>query len=474
MRHRADGLAAALERLGAGAGRPLRLGTPCAGFEAPVFALRALGVRFEHAFAADVAPHAAAFGLNLRRALCQEGLHSGKSLLGQNGDLLRLKLSEVPSVDVLVAGPPCPPWSMQGRREGQADARAQVFWRVIDLIGELALREPGEALQCFVLENVKGIMSEDAHKRRGIDEVWDRLKRSLGSAFKLQVLHLNSCDYSLPQNRPRVYVVGVRQALLCRGRGHCKPRPHPPAPPFAEWVVPAEHAPPGLFEVPDRLREKKAKWDQQLEALDQEAQRCRRGWGWATACADIERDVDKTWAAKVRKDGYVGTFTTQFSLWFWVRRGAPGLLHGREAGLNACEQAAPLVSEAEQRFLMPVEALAMQGFPVNDPLLAQALRGLTDAEVLLGAGNAMSVPVVGAVLAELLARARLGTAATVPRPLACSDDDCDSVEEPDSATSFATPAPKRARLAVTAGPLKPLASPALGGHSCATVLVRLT
>jgi len=42
--------------------RPLRLGTPCAGFEAPVFALQGLGLAsFERSFTIDIAPHAATF-----------------------------------------------------------------------------------------------------------------------------------------------------------------------------------------------------------------------------------------------------------------------------------------------------------------------------------------------------------------------------------------------------------------------------
>merc|ERR1712125_135664 len=74
--------------------RPLRLGTPCSGFEAPVFALRQLGVRnFEHSFSIDIAPHAATFGANLRRAgssIYAERRRAGRSSwFGQReGDLL--------------------------------------------------------------------------------------------------------------------------------------------------------------------------------------------------------------------------------------------------------------------------------------------------------------------------------------------------------------------------------------------------
>merc|ERR1712232_547553 len=52
----------AIDRLN-GASRPLRIGTPCAGFEAPVFALRKLGLtNFVHSFSVDIGRHAAIFG----------------------------------------------------------------------------------------------------------------------------------------------------------------------------------------------------------------------------------------------------------------------------------------------------------------------------------------------------------------------------------------------------------------------------
>ena len=41
---------------------------------------------------------------------------------------MRLDFSRLPAVDVLIAGPPCPPWSVGGQRKGEKDPRAEVFW----------------------------------------------------------------------------------------------------------------------------------------------------------------------------------------------------------------------------------------------------------------------------------------------------------------------------------------------------------
>jgi hypothetical protein len=56
---------------------------------------------------------------------------------------------------------------------------------------------------------------------------------------------------------------------------------------------------------------------------------------------------------------------------------------------------------------MPIEALAMQGFPTKDTVLVAALADLSDSDVLYGAGNAMSVPVVGSIFAEVFQKTRL-------------------------------------------------------------------
>lgn len=388
----------ALRRLN-GSARPLRLGTPCAGFEAPVFALRGLGVtNFERAFAIDYAAHAERFGRDLDTALGSS--NSDCHWFGREGDLLQRPLKDFPSVDLLIAGPPCPPWSRMGRRAGREDPRARVFWRVIDLVGDLASRQ--EPLQCFILENVEGILHYDAHHRRGIEEVLERLESSAPD-FKLSTLRVNSKNYSLPQSRPRVYIVGVRRDRMLPNKSIFEPAKHTKSTYFPDWLV--EKAPEHFHDVPDRLRTKKRKWDEHLDDKDRQA----RSFGkprWGSANANIERDRDGKWSTAARKDALFGTITTTDRLWVWVRVWP-------KVGRGTAESPA---SAAFQRYLMPVEALAMQGFPTKDPVLHQALDGLNDKQVLLGAGNAMSVPVVGAILAEIFIKTAIcdgGTAAEV-------------------------------------------------------------
>ena len=79
------------------------------------------------------------------------------------GNILDRPVSAFPDAHLLVAGPPCPPWSGKGRRASFEDPRAAVFWRVVDIAIEKANR-PG--LLMFVLENVHSITHTPAAASR--------------------------------------------------------------------------------------------------------------------------------------------------------------------------------------------------------------------------------------------------------------------------------------------------------------------
>lgn len=299
-----------------------------------------------------------------------------------------------------------------GLREGRNDSRAHVFWHTIDLVGGMAARTGDDALQCFILENVEGILKQDAHGQKGIDEVRTRLLEVVPDFF-VTTICANSRDYSLAQNRPRVYVVGVRRDLLNQGRTISKPRPHVHHPKllFTRWLAP--HAPSSCCEVPARLVEKKRKWDAALQKLDEQR---APGFGWSVACSVIERDCDKTFA-QLRTCGTIGTVTTSSCLWFmWSREKLGSVSSSELLQPGSTLQQVPSIAESHQRYIMPIEHLALQGFPMQDAVLHAALSGLSDNDVLVGAGNAMSVPVVGAIIGAVLARSAVGHRRS--RPLA--------------------------------------------------------
>ena len=88
--------------------------------------------------------------------------------LGQPaGDILATDLANFPDANILVAGPPCPPFSSCGKRMALEDTRSQPFTRCVEVIAELDSRarrgtrigaeHPGSELMFFLLENVPGI-----------------------------------------------------------------------------------------------------------------------------------------------------------------------------------------------------------------------------------------------------------------------------------------------------------------------------
>ena len=96
------------------------------------------------------------------------------------------------------AGPPCQPWSALGRRQGLRDARGPLFQAAIAHI----LREQPLS---FILENVPRLATYAAGEF--LASVLADL-RAGGYAVSSRVL--NAIHHGPPQNRPRLFIVGLR------------------------------------------------------------------------------------------------------------------------------------------------------------------------------------------------------------------------------------------------------------------------
>ncbi len=126
------------------------------------------------------------------------------------GDIRTIASSlSLPECDVLHAGFPCPAFSSAGRRQGFDDERGRLFFSLVKVI-EAA--KP----QAILLENVKGLMTHD--KGRTLQTMLTMLK-DLG--YTLHHAVLNSRNFGVPQNRPRIYIVGFRTG----GEGYRFPSP---------------------------------------------------------------------------------------------------------------------------------------------------------------------------------------------------------------------------------------------------------
>jgi len=147
-----------------------------------------------------------------RSLLADVAALSGHDLLSSAG---------VASVDLLVGGPPCQPFSIVGKRLGLADPRAQLIQEYLRLICQINPR-------AVIFENVPSLIS--AHDGAVIDDIEAQLT-SMGYRVKYGIL--NAADYGVPQNRKRLILVAVR------GRSRF---PFPPGPTHA--------AIPDLFHAP--------------------------------------------------------------------------------------------------------------------------------------------------------------------------------------------------------------------------------
>lgn len=114
------------------------------------------------------------------------------------GDITKIDAKEIPSHDFLIAGFPCQAFSIAGRKAGFEDIRGTMFFEVARILKE---HKP----KSFLLENVKGLVGHD--KGQTLKTILSVLRDDLGYTVpKPQIL--NSRDFSVPQNRERIFIVG--------------------------------------------------------------------------------------------------------------------------------------------------------------------------------------------------------------------------------------------------------------------------
>ena len=323
-------------------GKTVRVLLPCGGIDAPGWAARAMGVEFDVVGYYDTDPQYAAYMANL--GVESSRLHVGR----EQGDFTRLALSHVPQCNLLVAGPPCPPFSRVGTHQGFEDDRTHVFFHIIAVIGHCAATQPG--FSGFVLENVAGMM--DVHggkkkhpcRKRPIDFVVHELHKHLGlraKEWKVQVHQLDAKDFGLPQSRPRVYVTGIRRSRVVDGLHTLRPKQLQLAWSHEPSAGSSNTAPgvgargmPNLADIMDKSlppasshaltdRQKKTILDNKTalqKAMDDPSNR-----GRVAVCA-VSRSGGAKWGVQNRCDGLSGCLSTRntdlyaFSLGGWGMR----------------------------------------------------------------------------------------------------------------------------------------------------------
>ncbi len=298
------------------------------------------------------------------------GQSPGTHLGADTGNILPRPVEDFPFAHVLVAGPPCPPWSSLGQRSSFRDPRADVFSKVV----AIAIYQARHGhLGLFALENVAGLL----HKRpdsadNPAGDLLRILRKDLPD-WTVDITVWNTKSFGLPQRRPRVYIVG-RRADLMGGRPPSQQQPFAHCTPLARILDLQDNAPRTYTAIQrNNIGDFKALYRADMEDA------AKRG---SFAVVDVSRTPsDRTVFAKTKPHPDLVECLTASGPQMHVFALGEGLGH-----------------LSVDRPLRAAERGRLQGFP---PEVCEV--ALSDATARRIFGNAMSVPVVGTVLAKELA-----------------------------------------------------------------------
>jgi len=112
------------------------------------------------------------------------------------GDITKITIPELPDFNILVGGFPCQSFSIAGKRQGFKDTRGTIFFNIAQIC---KVKQP----EWVLLENVKGLLSHESGKT--IARIYQILTE-LGYTVGWEVV--NSCQFGVPQNRERIFIIG--------------------------------------------------------------------------------------------------------------------------------------------------------------------------------------------------------------------------------------------------------------------------
>ena len=354
----------------------LRVALPCGGIDAFGHFCNQLGIDWCPSYYYDVAAFLEPY---MKSMYGPWASHFG---IGPcSGDVTVVDFTQWEDIDVLVAGPPCPPWSSIGMRYGADDKRAQVFTTVSNMVKCHGRR----ALKIFIIEMVCAQDNNTSGSNRGSSFYKDWLTdlAMCMPDFCISSHRLNSADFMVPQHRLRLYTVGVRKSCSAT-TSFPVVLPLPRQPPKLQWRK-------ILHPALSHDREHALTKQQQLNLFVHKHIAMQRGAWENPICISVDRDPLKGFGSFTRYDGLAMTLRCSNDLCWLLVMDADSSVH-------------------LSRPIHPLERFALQGFS------ARYARELTKNQMLQVTGNAMSVPVVGAVfLAALRCLATAAQAQSLPR-----------------------------------------------------------
>ena len=172
----------------------IRIGTDCSGIEAPIEALKQLGISFEHSFSCEKDKYALQ---SIKANYKPEKIYT---------DITKRKHGLLPDIDIYVCGFPCQPFSLMGNKMGTEDSRSNIMYQCIKVIKK-------KLPKVFILENVKNFKFIEKGKPFNylISELKKVRNKEKKTAYNVYFDILNTKDYGIPQNRERIFIIGIRK-----------------------------------------------------------------------------------------------------------------------------------------------------------------------------------------------------------------------------------------------------------------------
>lgn len=174
--------------------------------------------------------------LNDTDRYCVETLkqnHPGTNVIMGSMVDLDLERYKGENIDVLMGGVPCQSFSQAGLRKGVSDDRGKLILHFIEMLSVLNPK-------VFIIENVEGLLTHEKGKtlKHVIDEIL-KLER-----YVIEYKVLNANDYSVPQNRKRLIIVGVNKTLNKRFNF---PKPHIKKPVLEDVLLNCPESPGAVY-----------------------------------------------------------------------------------------------------------------------------------------------------------------------------------------------------------------------------------
>ena len=163
--------------------------TDCSGIDAPIEALKQLKIPYNYLYGSDIEKKSREFmRINSDpKAIYDDIKKTPKKQISKN-------------IDLYIAGFPCQNFSIINSHRGELDEKSEIFF---DCLRTIKVQKP----KVFILENVKGLTTG---QMKPIFEKIIKLLKDL-KVYNIYYKILNTKDFGIPQNRERLYIIGIQK-----------------------------------------------------------------------------------------------------------------------------------------------------------------------------------------------------------------------------------------------------------------------